>query len=164
MTYTNLVTRAIESIGPDKNGYTAAALASAVGETRDTMTVALAQYRHHQKSMSNPKFIVACEGYGTGARWYVLHAEDTAYVNKPERRNHGYYIVRDAVTRYLRDYLMELEPGLNKRSRAADKVALAAAKQIMAQMEAVAGGMAAQLKLVHQPVVQPEEVEFPVEV
>lgn len=89
-------------------GVRCATLASGLhGVTSEDMSMYLSEYR----VTPNTKYQIGCEGYGTAARWVILSrpGSDPKDVQRA-RADHTKYVARDALTRLMRDRLLEVDP------------------------------------------------------
>jgi hypothetical protein len=100
--------------GIDPTGVFLGTLSAFARVTNSWMSQALQDYRKAQ-SAGPTRYVIACEGYGISARWRILAKPgNDPSVIREARRIHGLYIVRDAVQRYVRDRVTELQSSLTQ--------------------------------------------------
>lgn len=96
----------------EPDGLPAARLATLAGVSREFMSTALQMYRREQ-SRHGTRYTIACEGYGTGAKWFITSRPGMDSAGLEARRaSHTRYIARDALRRLLRDRGCEVRPSL----------------------------------------------------
>jgi hypothetical protein len=130
------VTQYLQSVnsGNTPRSVRAATLAHFAGVSIGYMSTCLQVHRFAQKR-GNTQYILGCEGYGRNASWRILAKpnSDPVYIQNA-RRQHGKYVARDALRRYMGDRLSEVKPGL--QSAAADQMINSASTMVEQQLEA----------------------------
>lgn len=99
--------------GIDPEGFFARTLASFAKVERGEMSLALQYYRYRQRTHGDTRFIIACEGYGPGARWRIqAKPSSDPKVVRQNRKDHAIYLAQDNQTKLVRDYASEVYPAL----------------------------------------------------
>lgn len=101
--------RAMGARGVDPDGVLASTLAEMVGVPVARMGRALQGYRMR----SGTRYSIACEGYGSMARWRILRKPSSdPQVVQQARLKHAIYLANDNLAKTVRDYAVEVFPAL----------------------------------------------------
>lgn len=105
--------RARRGRGIDPSGFRARTIAKIAGVDTSDMSSMLQRYRWTQRRPGATQYVVACQGYGSKARWRILAkpGSDPAVVREA-RREQALWVARDGLERIVRDTLTEVFPGL----------------------------------------------------
>jgi hypothetical protein len=91
--------------GDEPTGFIARTLAQVAQVDVDYMSAALQDHRRAQRSRSHPpRYVVASERYGVGARWLIvaIRGSDPAEVQL-HRPDHAVFVARDCAARLTSD-------------------------------------------------------------
>lgn len=106
------------SRGIDPAGVRVATLAKLVDVTPAQMSQAVQAYRQAQVRDGATRYVIGCREYGRNARWSILAKPSTdPKVVQRARVEQARWITKDAVTRFAKDRLLEVNPSLTGKGK-----------------------------------------------